>query len=121
MANVKRAKLIPVDDKSSATAAVVPERLRGLPAISHAATQIALVTAVRQLSGLIRFGSDNATLKSKGALQQTVVGYLRATLEIRAKAALLGYGPESKNVPITGVPGGYVGRFGGNDIYAATE
>ena len=46
--------------------------------------------------------------------------YLRAAEVIRAKAVALGYGPLSESVDITSVPGGYVGRFGGHDIYAAS-
>lgn len=47
--------------------------------------------------------------------------YARAVDAIRAKAATLGYGPGSEAVPILPVPGGYVGRFGGHDIYAAAQ
>jgi hypothetical protein len=45
--------------------------------------------------------------------------YARAVEEIRAKAAALGYGALSQSVPITDVRGGYVGRFGGHDIYVS--
>lgn len=45
--------------------------------------------------------------------------YARAADAIRAKAAALGYGVAAQAVPILPAPGGYVGRFGGHDIYAA--
>ena len=47
--------------------------------------------------------------------------YTRAVEAIQAKAVALGYGPQSKAVPIDTVPGGYVGRYIGHDIYAPAQ
>lgn len=45
--------------------------------------------------------------------------YTQAVSAIQAKAAALGYGAQSNSVPVTGVPGGYVGRYPNNDIYSS--
>jgi len=117
------------------------------PTPSAAALQRSFVAASSQFNALARFGSaaadafsledqarawelkqkefKNAFLHDK-ALEidshgdlRDYLKYLRAVEAIRVKAAALGYGAESQAVPINSVPGGYVGRFGGNDIYAA--
>jgi hypothetical protein len=99
-----------------------------------------------QFNALTRFGSATPVLSPKDLAQATaerrkryesifvhdgviqfdqhriidVLDFLRADEAIRAKAVALGYGAQAQAVPVTSVPGGYVGRFGGHDIYAAT-
>lgn len=48
------------------------------------------------------------------------LGYRESARAIREKAVQLGYGDMVQSVPIRSVAGGYVGRFGGHDIYAAS-
>jgi hypothetical protein len=119
-----------------------------LPTLSSAATQLSFAAAADQLRALSEFGprgSDAVSaedreravarrrkeyestfirdgairLDSNGLLE--FVAWSHAVEAIRAKALALGYGALSQTVPITSVPGGYVGRFGGNDIYAAAR
>lgn len=108
------------------------------------ATRLVLDAAASQFIGLTRFeayGTDALTdpfRASAGGLTglkdsfihdgvveiirgraASFASYLHAVDVIRKKAAALGYGPEADAVPIDYVTGGYVGRFGGHDIYAA--
>jgi hypothetical protein len=110
-----------------------------------AATQRTLAAAGDQFNALTQFGSAKPVLSAKdrasaiiergklyeglfvrdGVIQLnqhgllSVLEFLRADAAIRAKAVALGYGVEAQAVAVESVPGGYVGRFGGHDIYAA--
>lgn len=123
--------------------------LQAVPTLSAATTQMSFAVAGNQLNALARFGAEGADgvslecqarateqrlreyenrflrdrvfeINANGALPK-IGEYLRAVEAIRAKAVALGYGAEAQTVPITSVPGGYVGRFGGHDIYAAAN
>ena len=124
------------------------ESFASMPTLSAAASQQSFAAAGNQFNALMRFGSqgaDRASIEERARLMEErrrhfesvfvherileidanflnpeFIEYQRAVDAIRAKAAALGYGPQSLSVPITSVPGGYVGRFGGHDIYAAT-
>ncbi|HYR10912.1 MAG TPA: hypothetical protein VEQ60_24240 [Longimicrobium sp.] len=122
--------------------------LQTVPDVSGVVAQLSLAAAGNQFNALSRFGiqtADAVRMEDRvraiarernryaniflrdGALEidsngvRDYIEYQRAVEVIRAKAAALGYGAESQAVPITSVPGGYVGRFGGNDIYAAAR
>jgi hypothetical protein len=108
-------------------------------------TQQTFAAAGDQFNALTRFGTDRAPLSLEDRVQATeerrklyetifvrngfiefdqhgitdVLAFLRADAAIRAKAVALGYGALAQSVPVTSVPGGFVGRFGGHDIYAA--
>ncbi len=69
----------------------------------------------QQESAFIRNGIIE--IDSSGSYRD-IQEYWRAVEAIRAKAVALGYGAQSQTIPIVSVPGGYVGRFEGNDIYA---
>jgi hypothetical protein len=126
------------------------ESFASMPTLSAAATQQYFAAAGNQFNALTRFGSEGAgavsiedrarateqrrieyervfrrdgilEIDANGRRLPGVADYFRAVEEIQAKALALGYGAQSKAVPITSVPGGYVGRFGGHDIYAATR
>jgi hypothetical protein len=137
---------VPIADSeypaSDATAKVTPQ---AAPVLSASVSQLSFRTATDQLSALTRFGSEATAVVSiedkrrptaqfervflrDGAFEidshgdlRDYLKYARAVEAIQAKAVALGYGAQSQAVPITSVPGGYVGRFGGNDIYAAAK
>lgn len=109
-----------------------------------AAVQQTFTAAGEQFHALTRFGTGRAPLSPEDRIQAIaeqrklyegifigggsiefdqhrivdLLAFLRADEAIRAKAVALGYGAEAQTVPVTFVPGGYVGRFGGHDIYA---
>jgi hypothetical protein len=77
---------------------------------------------MRSISELIEHEGLIRPISLKLLAQHYHVNSLRALLaavKIRAKASVLGYGSGSEAISITPVPGGYVARFEGNDIYAA--
>jgi len=110
------------------------------------ATQRSFAAVADQFNALARFGSDRPTLSPADGAELTVdtrdryeglfirdgfiqvdqhrfhdtLEFVRADGAIRAKAVALGYGAQAQAVAVTSVPGGYVGRFGGHDIYVAT-
>jgi len=137
------------DSKYSIAGSAGDVTLQAVPTLSASATHLSFTAASNQFNALTRFGSEGADavsiedraratalrrkeyesvflrdgvleIDSHGGLRD-YLKYSRAVEAIRAKAAALGYGAQSQAVPITSVPGGYVGRFGGNDIYAAAQ
>ncbi len=101
-----------------------------IPTLSAATTQRALAVAGSQLATLApasaTFHRDQAvsTFTFQGSLTFdpnrkffSIEEYLLAIDAIQAKATALGYGADATSVPITGVPGGYVGRYANHDIY----
>jgi hypothetical protein len=145
-----RAEEITAGYKDSTAAGVARDvLLQAMPTLSTAATQLSFVAAGNQFNALTRFGSEagdaaSTEYRTKGVAQSRneyeriflrdrvveinanglvpgVAEYIRAVNAIRAKAVALGYGAQAQSVPITSVPGGYVGRFGGHDIYAAAN
>lgn len=124
----------------------VGRSLSSMPTLSKAATQLAAIAAQHQFQTLSLYGvGENVSAAAaarplrdpKKALKQAFIdgGFMEfdsnglndlikfsaAYRAIRDKAAALGYGAASNSVEITAVPGGYVGRFGGNDIYASAR
>jgi hypothetical protein len=122
--------------------------LKSMPTSSRAAVQLASAAAQHQFQALVLYGVGTNTASAAASLALTPAesrkGLKRAFIDrgfiefdsngfndlskysaaanaIRAKAAALGYGAEANSVEITAVPGGYVGRFGGNDIYASAR
>ncbi len=119
--------------------------LKSITTASEAATRLSLVAASNQLQSLalhaphLPGGEAGETprtrrLKLREDLKHafinegfaelsanhniSIAAVVWASSAIRAKAAALGY-TNVDAVEITSVPGGFVGRFGGNDIYAA--
>jgi hypothetical protein len=134
-------------DHTYSTAAPYSSTMPPAMPIPFAATaQRTFAAAGDQFNALTRFGTDRAPLSPKDRAQaiaeqrkvyegifvrggviefdqhriHDLFTFLRADEAIRAKAVALGYGAAAQAVPVTSVPGGYVGRFGGHDIYAAT-
>ncbi len=149
MTDEEREAAIIADGKSYIAGSAGHATLEAVPTLSAAATQMSFAAAANQFNVLTRFGTEGAnavsiddrarataerrnefesifirdgmiSIDSNGGIR-VIVEYLHAVEVIRAKAAALGYGAQSQTVPITEVPGGYVGRFGGNDIYAAAR
>jgi hypothetical protein len=100
--------------QDTATAPAGDAAIRAVPALSAGAMRSSFAAAANQLHALTLFGSPIDT--PVGGFVG-LVDYAGAVAAIQAKAAALGYGAQSQSVPITGVPGGFVGRFGSNDIY----
>ncbi|HEX3482359.1 MAG TPA: hypothetical protein VHT91_45395 [Kofleriaceae bacterium] len=78
-------------------------------------------SAGRSKAGLDRFIQDGAFAVDQHGGVSDYLDYLRAVEAIQAKAVTLGYGAQAKAIPIDTVPGGYVGRYERNDIYAAAQ
>ena len=149
MTDEERAEANVADCEHSTAGFARDATLQAVPTQSAATTQLSFAVAGNQLNALARFGAEGAdgvslecrTLATEHRLREYesrfvrdrvleinanglipgIVEYLRAAEAIQAKAAALGYGAQSQTVPITSVPGGYVGRFGGHDIYAAAR
>jgi hypothetical protein len=115
------------------------------PFRSTGAEQKSFIAAGDQFTALARFGRESAhavlvanepyrqsgfenafikdgviAIDAHGNLK-SYLEYVRAVEAIQAKAVVLGYGAQAQAVPIDSVPGGYVGRFGGHDIYAPAQ
>jgi hypothetical protein len=126
------------------------DKLQATPLLADATAQRAFAAAGDQFNALRRFasvgGAQGLSIEERakatrqrmhefetafvrlGAIEVDAHGslrdeikYARAVEAIQAKALALGYGAQSTAVPITSVPGGYVGRYEGHDIYAATS
>jgi hypothetical protein len=117
-------------------------RKQAVPALPAGAAQMSFAAAGDQLNALrrLRFEGPNEaealaqrrnlyqrTFISGGAIELDSSGAIRSILEerraieaIQKKAAALGYG-EQATVSFLSVAGGYVGRYGGHDIYAAAR
>lgn len=122
--------------------------LGSMPTLSIAATRLESVIAAHQFHTLALYSAEwlvstslsderSAQAARREALVQAfiehgsaefdsnrysdILKFNAASRAIRAKAASLGYGPTANTVEITAVPGGFVGRFGGNDIYASAR
>lgn len=149
MTDEERAEANATDCEHSTAGFARDATLQAVPTLSAAATQLSFAAAVNQLNALARFGAaggdgvspecraratelrvreyesrfirDRVIEINANGLVPGIIEYLRAAEAIQAKAAALGYGAQSQTVPITSVPGGYVGRFGGHDIYAAAR
>jgi hypothetical protein len=134
--------------KSEGSHASDTPSLRSMPTLSIAAARLESVVAAHQFQTLARYGAESLVSTSlsderraqaarraalvhafieHGAaefdsnLYSDILKFNAASQAIRAKAASLGYGLAANTVEITAVPGGFVGRFGGNDIYASTR
>jgi hypothetical protein len=135
------------DSTFSRPGSSVSAMLQTIPTVSAMAVNQSFTAAANQFTTLKQFGAEgmhatSAEDRVRAAEQRRKDGE-RAFLEtgtatidpnglilvipsitdaiaaIVAKAKDLGYGSQSGSVPITGVSGGLVGRYSGNDIYAA--
>jgi LGFP repeat len=144
-ADDQRAEAIILDSKHY-TSGSEDAALQVVPTLPAASTQLSFAAAGSQFNTLAQFASEkvvaistedriradqrqekfrkafvldgSVSIDPNGEIFSIFV-YSQAVNAIQAKAAALGYGAQSQSVPVTGVPGGYVGRYPNNDIYSS--